>query len=65
MLQCFGQSYDSSGSQTIVSEAAMDDDQTWIHLSWIHIKQIPCFCYYGNDNFLPSEESAIVKVYTL
>ena len=49
MLQCSGQSCGSSGSQTIVSEAAVEYNQTDT-LELDPHKQIPCFCCYGNDN---------------
>ena len=37
MLQCSGQSYGSSASQIIVSEAAVRWNQTRTHLSWSHV----------------------------
>ena len=62
MLQCSGQSYDSSVSQTIVSEAAVEyADMNILELdSQFHNEQIPCFCCYGNDNCSPSEEAMIL-----
>ena len=61
MLQCSGQSYGSSVSQTIASEAAIEyEDMNTLQLdSHFHIKQSPCFCCYGNDNSSPPEETMI------
>ena len=40
MSQCFGQSYGFSGSQIIVSEAAVVYNQTQTHLRYIHINNV-------------------------
>ena len=62
VFQCSGQSYGSSGSKITFSEAAMGyADMNILEVeSQFHIKQIPCFCCYGNDNSSPPEETMIL-----
>ena len=57
MLQCSGQSCGSSGSQIIVSEAAVEYNQTDTLELDLH-KQIPYFCCYGNDNSSSASKGA-------